>query len=322
MTNFVPTWGVYLISFQDILSLMLSPVCPLCKSANTSSSFKGRGDSIEVLNSEMKASGSASGGRDIYACATCGVYFCHPLPDPEELLAAYDGASDDNFVSQNEFRYKTFKKSFLKFSKAAGLGPNEVSVTDIGAAGGVFLHVMKDLGYPARGLEANSWLAEYGRENYGVNLIQGDIRDFVPSADRLDIVTYWDVLEHIANPQSDLGMLAPKLKLKSVVLLSLPSTDSLSFKALRWRWPMHLDVHLFYFNKKSLESLFESFGFTLIYTSKYPQQLSLGYLLLRVMLVFFPSLPASRLAFLLKGPLNLIPIKYSIGQRVLAFQKK
>jgi DNA polymerase-3 subunit alpha len=75
-------------------------------------------------------------------------------------------------------------------------------------------------------------------------------------------------------------------------------------------------------NKKSLESLFESFGFTLIYTSKYPQQLSLGYLELRVILVFFPSLPVGRLAFLVKGPFNSIPIKYSIGQRVLAFQKK
>jgi hypothetical protein len=301
---------------------MPSPVCPLCKSDITSRSFKGRGDSNEVLNSRMKASGSASGGRDIFLCATCGVFFCFPLPDAEELLAAYDGAPDDNFVSQNEFRYKTFKNSFLKFSKSVKLSPSEVSVTDIGAAGGVFLHVMKDLGYPARGLEASSWLAEYGRENYGVNLIQGDIRDFVPSADRLDIVTYWDVLEHIANPNGDLGILALKLKTKSIVLVSLPSTDSLSFKTLRWRWPMHLDVHLFYFNKKSLESLFESFGFTLIYTSKYPQQLSLGYLLLRAILVFFPSWPVSRLAFLVKGPFNSIPIKYSIGQRVLAFQKK
>lgn len=302
--------------------LMSSPVCPICESINTSHSFRGRGDSNEVLNSRMKASGSASGGRDIYLCATCSVYFCFPLPDAEELLAAYDGSPDDNFVSQNEFRYKTFKNSFSKFSKSVGFSPSEVSITDIGAAGGVFLRVMKDLGYPACGLEASSWLAEYGSKNYEVNLIQGDIRDFKPSTDRLDIVTYWDVLEHIANPKSDLTILTSKLKSKSIILVSLPSTDSLSFKTLKWRWPMHLDVHLFYFNKKSLERLFESFGFSLIYTSKYPQQLSLGYLLLRGILVFFPSFPASRLAFLVKRPINSIPIKYSIGQRVLAFQKK
>jgi hypothetical protein len=270
----------------------------------------------------MKASGSTSGGRDIFLCAGCGVYFSHPLPDSDELLAAYDGAPDDNFVSQNEFRYKTFKKSFLKFSKAAGLSPDKVSVTDIGAAGGVFLKVMKDLGYPARGLEASSWLAKFGRETYEVDLMQGDIRDFVPSRDKLDIITYWDVLEHLANPQSDLRILTPKLKSKSVVLVSLPSTDSLSFKILGWRWPMHLDVHLFYFNKKSLTRLFESLGFKLIYASRYPQQLSLGYLMLRVTLIFFPFIPASRLAFLVKGPLNFFSIKYSIGQRVLAFQKK
>ena len=301
---------------------MLSTVCPLCKSAITTSAFKGRGESNEVLYSRMKASGSATGGRDIYVCATCSVYFCHPLPDPDELLAAYDGPPDEQFVSQNEFRYKTFKKIFLSFSKTLGVHPHEVSVTDIGAAGGVFLRVMKDFGFVARGLEASSWLAEFGRENYGVNLIQGDSRGFVPSVDRMDIVTYWDVLEHIANPKNELEILTPKLKSGSIVLVSLPSTDSLSFKALRWRWPMHLDVHLFYFNRKSLERLFESCGFTLIYTSRYPQQLSLGYVLLRVILMIFPTLPTNRLTFLIKGPLNLIPIKYSIGQRVLAFQKK
>jgi SAM-dependent methyltransferase len=270
----------------------------------------------------MKASGSASGGRDIYLCADCGVYFCYPLPNPEELLTAYDGASDEQFVSQNKFRYKTFKNSFLNFSNSLELSPKKVLVTDIGAAGGVFLHVMKDLGYSARGIEPSSWLAEYGRKNYGVDLIQGDIRDFVPSKERLDIITYWDVLEHLADPPTDLAELERVLKPKSIILISLPSTDTLSFKILGWRWPMHLDVHLFYFNKKSLEALFDSHGFSLIYSSKYPQQLSFGYLLFRASLVLFPFLPPRRLAFLTNGPFNSIPIKYSIGQRVFAFQKR
>ena len=301
---------------------MFSPSCPLCKSVTTSRSFEGRGESNEVINSRMKASGSYSGGRDIYLCMECGLYFCHPLPNPHDLLAAYDGVSDEYFVSQNEFRYKTFQKSFLKFSRAVKFSSKEVSVTDIGAAGGVFLSVLKNLGYEARGIEASSWLAEFGRENYGVNLIQGDIRDFVPSMESMDIITYWDVLEHVADPQSELGILASRLKPGSIVLVSLPSTDSFSFKTLKWRWPMHLDVHLFYFNKKSLESLFESFGFNLIYASNYPQRLSLGYLLLRVILILFPSFPASKLALLTKGPLNFVPIRYSIGQRVFAFRKK
>lgn len=301
---------------------MPTPVCPLCESTNTLVSFEGRSESAGVLNSRMKASGSDSRGRDIYQCGGCEVYFCNPLPRPQELLDAYDGSPDINFVSQNEFRYKTFRKSFMEFSNAAQLSPESVSVTDIGAAGGVFLHVLKDLGYTGRGIEASSWLAEYGRQNYGVNLVHGDVRNFVPSENDKDVITYWDVLEHLADPHADLGILSSRLKPQSLILVSLPSTDSLSFKVLRWRWPMHLDVHLFYFNKKSLESLFNRYGFSLIYSAKYPQTLSLGYVLLRTILVIFPYLPASRFAFLRKGPLNSIPVKYSIGQRVFAFQKK
>ena len=84
---------------------------------------------------------------------------------------------------------------------------------------------------------------------------------------------------------------------------------------------MHLDVHLFYFNKKSLNSLFQSCGFKLMYESKYPQKLSLGYLLFRVLKIVFPEVDESRINYLTRGFLNLIPIKYSVGQRVFAFEK-
>ena len=295
--------------------------CPICFSPTTTRAYSVSRHDSDNWKATMKASGSDSRGRDIYSCKDCSVYFCHPIPDESDLLEAYNSGADENFVSQNIFRYKTFKSSFEKFLNRTHLLLSDVHVTDIGAASGVFLKVIEDSGGLANGFEANSWLVNYGKTNYKVNLHKGSVRNFTTSSSSREIITLWDVLEHLAKPREDLLYLASNLKPKSIILVSLPSTDSKTFKLLRWRWPMHLDVHIFYYNKKSLNYLFNSCGFKLVYESTYPQILSLGYLMFRGLKIFFPKLSDSRGNLLTKSFLNLIPLKYSVGQRIYAFEK-
>ena len=295
--------------------------CPICFAPTTARAYSGNRQKSDNWKATMKASGSDSRGRDIYSCKNCGVYFCHPMPDESDLLESYNSGEDENFVSQNIFRYKTFKSNFGKFLKNTHLPLSDVHVTDIGAASGIFLKMIEDSGGLATGFEANSWLVNYGKTNYKVNLHEGSVRNFTASSTLLEIVTLWDVLEHLAKPREDLLYLASHLKPKSIILVSLPSTDSKTFKLLRWRWPMHLDVHIFYYNKKSLNTLFNTCGFKLIYESKYPQLLSLGYLMFRGLKIFFPKLSDSRGNLLTRSFLNSIPLKYSIGQRIYAFEK-
>jgi hypothetical protein len=134
----------------------------------------------------------------------------------------------------------------------------------------------------------------------------------------LDVVSLWDVLEHLSDPYAELKSLSSRLKSKSLVIISLPSTDSKSFKLLKWQWPMHLNVHLYYFNKKSLDRLFSSCGFKMIYNAKYGQRLSLGYLIHRAVILLFPNMSFN---FYKSNILNRIPISYSVGQRIYLFEK-
>jgi hypothetical protein len=272
-------------------------------------------------NIALKASGSATKGRNIHLCMACQVFFCHPLPSQADLLLEYDASEDENFVSQNQFRYKTFYFHFNKIIRALSLDLQNISVTDIGAASGVFIKVANDLGVESKGYEANNWLVNYGRKKYKVDLHQGSIRNFMPSENKLDIVTFWDVIEHLSEPYDELKFLSSRLKSKSVVIISLPSTDSNSFKLLKWHWPMHLNVHLFYFNKNSLNLLLSSCGFKMIHSAKYGQRLSLGYLVYRFIKILRPSMEDTSLKFLTNGCLNRVSIKYSVGQRIYVFEK-
>ena len=296
-------------------------LCPICNSFSNNLAFSPNYITSKMKKTLIKASGSDSRGRYIYRCVSCTVYFCHPIPDQTALFEAYASGSDENFVSQNIFRYKTFKSSFEKFIRSSDFILPNVKITDIGAASGVFLKVIKDLGGDAHGIEANSWLVNYGKSLYKVNLTCGSILNFTGSQESVEIVTLWDVFEHLTSPNETLIHLSSQLKIGSMVFVSLPSTDSKTFKILKWRWPMHLDVHLYYFNKKSLEKLFSSFDFHLIYESKYPQTLSLGYVIFRALKIMNPKLKEKYGEFLISNFLNLIPVKYSVGQRIYVFKK-
>ena len=295
--------------------------CPVCRSYSIKMSYSAQDKKIVNANKKLKASGSATKGRNIYLCMECKVFFCHPLPSQRDLILEYDSSDDENFVSQNQYRYKTFNYHFNKMIRELSLDIKSIYVTDIGAASGVFIKVVSDLGVEGRGYEANKWLVNYGRKKYKVDLHQGSIRDFKPSKNKIDLVSFWDVIEHLSEPYDELKFLSSKLKSKSIIMISLPSTDSKSFKLLRWHWPMHLNVQLFYFNKSSLNYLLSSCGFKMIHTAKYGQKLSLGYLIYRFIKIFLPNVNDSSLKFLTNSFLNRISIKYSIGQRIYVFEK-
>ena len=244
------------------------------------------------------------------------------MPSPLDLFEAYNETSDEDFVSQNDYRFSTFKKYFLDFLDNCNIDKSVIHVTDIGAASGVFLSVLKSHEISGSGLEANDWLVKYGISNYGVDLKRGGDGDFVPKRNLKNIITYWDVLEHLPDPINSISKVANILEKNSLIYLSLPSTDSKSFKFFRWRWPMHLDVHLYYYNQKSLDLLFSKFGFQRIYTSKYWQRISVGYLILRMLRIFnynrFADIDSTKFT---RGFLNRIPITYSVGQRIYVYKK-
>ena len=76
--------------------------CPICKSYSTKISYLARDKKMVDANKKLKASGSATKGRDIYLCMECQVFFCHHLPSQTKLLLEYDASDNENFVSKNQ----------------------------------------------------------------------------------------------------------------------------------------------------------------------------------------------------------------------------
>jgi hypothetical protein len=132
----------------------------------------------------------------------------------------------------------------------------------------------------------------------------------------------WDVLEHLPNPREVTDLLQRKIAPGGYLLLTLPDTGSMSFKLLKFSWPMHLDVHLLYYNKSSLDALLSPRGFRLVESRKYVQKLSLGYVLLRAFRMI-SEIPSEKVRYrvLMSRLMQKVTIRYSIGQKFYLYKK-
>jgi len=200
-----------------------------------------------------------------YKCKKCGHIFIDFLSCDVSSLYSRDyflgsekgfGYVDydiDKEPMRSVFRY--YIKKIEKFSVKKG------NLLDVGAATGFFIDIAGKLGWKAEGLEVSSYAAGIAREK-GLNISQGELKDCDFKNKSFDVITLWDVLEHLPEPDSDMRIISKILKPNGILAINTPDAGSFYACILGQRW--HLFVppeHINYFTKKSIILFLEKNGF-------------------------------------------------------------
>jgi len=297
-------------------------VCPSCKSKNFSILRKANYHNIKNLKGLLQIYKSAADELmldQLVRCKSCNLTYLNPRIKSEIVLQSYTENTDEKHTSQDIMRYKTFKKSVKKIlTKIGNPEINSKTFLDIGSASGVFLKVIKDMGFTETGFEPSSWMVTFGKKNYNVNINQGLISNVKNS--KYDYISFWDVLEHVTDFRGTLKKIDEVSKKNSYLIINVPDINSLASKITKYKWPFYLNVHLYYFEKETLKNAFGKFNFELIESFPHWQYLDLGYLLDRASKYFnFFSLVKTIVVFF---KLSKIPIPYNMGQTTFIFKKK
>lgn len=298
--------------------------CPLCgkRSYNV---LRAAQYPTNLSRKELLAIYSASSDHvlldALVRCSHCGLVYLNPRIRQDVILESYASAVDPQFIKQNEPRIRTFRRSLDYLTRRHGLkASRDTRVLDVGCAGGAFPKAAADAGFSVIGVEPSKWLSEQGRLNYGLDIRTGVLGEQSLPSSSFDLITLWDVIEHLTGPSDVVTDIHRLLKPDGLFLVNYPDHASWARRILGYRWPFFLSVHLIYFTPKTITRFLHEHGFEVQEIRPFWQTLQLGYVLKRASGYF-------RIFGLLEKcarglGIYTVPLRYNIGQSFLVAKKR
>lgn len=226
--------------------------CPICTSENYKIIYS-RGDRL-----------------DIVSCQSCSFRFVQPQPSQRELNRFYQegyfsGGHDfhqgeDYFnsrkraIAREEVTGWRFLKSHVNFSQKRLL--------DLGCADGALLVLARQYGASkVVGVELSSDAAAYGRNQYGLEILE-ESADSLPFDEQVfDVVTAFDLIEHVRQPAQLFREVNRVLSVGGVFVGGCPDMGCFDDWGGEWIGVRRNMEHLSYFDDRTLAKIAEQFGF-------------------------------------------------------------
>ena len=215
--------------------------------------------------------------KEIIKCADCGLIYARPFLSPEKLNSFYIKMSDEEYKNEEYGRRISAKKILNKLKKNSERG----RILDIGCATGFLLDEARREGWEAYGVELSKWCVDHAKNNLGLNVFCGLLKDACFEDDFFDAAVLNDVIEHLPDPKDTLTEIRRILKKGGIICINTPDIDSLLSKLLKARWWGINQAHLFYFTKKTLSKMLKSIGFSQLKFTGHPRTFSLKYWVFR-----------------------------------------
>lgn len=227
-------------------------------------------DNFKVLFETKDYNYNYPGDFKIVKCNNCGLVFLNPRPiDISQFYPDDYLESTENWKEKEKYQLKEQQiRKIEKMKKICKLKNGKNKILDIGCGRGEFLYYLKEKGWECYGVEKQKSGVLYGRENFKLNIFEGDLLNINFSAQNFDIITLWHVIEHLYYPNETLKEINRILKPKGILIMSLPNIDSFQTKISKDK-SYHLDVprHLFFFSPQTIKMMLEKTGFKIFYIS-------------------------------------------------------
>ncbi len=267
---FVIPFAVY----QPNADIEKDPPCENCNSLFHMEMFPARFAANEDPSIyQCTSAGHRTHGR-ILKCLHCGLVFNETRHDAEKLLDFYSDVEDPTYLKNIDSRFKTFRYNFEKIKPRL---PASGKLLDIGSYCGVSLKVAHENGFETLGVEPSKWAARYSEEVMQERVFQGTLRDLPAEEGPFDVITMWDVMEHLPHPVEEMKRIHSRLKPGGVFVFSTLFIDNWYPKIMKERWPWYMDMHLFYFTLDALSQLLTKAGLELVHHQKYTHIITLEY---------------------------------------------
>jgi len=197
---------------------------------------------------------------NIVRCKKCGLFYRNPrLSDRDEIDKYKHQIYDESYsLVEDKSKKEIFVSILNKLEHRKG------KILDIGCADGYFLALARERGWESYGIEISDFLLRKARENLGGKQIFGvplKMANFPPNS--FDVITMWDVLDHLIDPLGELTEIGRILKNKGLLIIRVRNMafhilmNKLFKKNLLGIIKKPTIFHLYGFNNKNIKVLLE-----------------------------------------------------------------
>jgi len=195
----------------------------------------------------------------------------------------YDSVQSQAFKNrldeyQNDPSVKVYDRYLQIVENRLGVKPG--NVLDVGSAFGTFLKVASNRGWKPHGVEYSQFSSSAAREHWGFEIFNGDITTSSYQNGQFDLITYWDVIEHVIDPRANLEKANALLKKGGKLLITTDNYQGmlsmiadvvyrLTFGKVKYPIEkFYIPYNTYYFTPKNFKMLLRATGFKPVFFEK------------------------------------------------------
>jgi 2-polyprenyl-3-methyl-5-hydroxy-6-metoxy-1,4-benzoquinol methylase len=195
----------------------------------------------------------------IMICASCGMKFVNPRPDPNEIRKYYESSDYVSHGGQKNalnYIYKNVRKySIKKKYKLVKEHAKSKKLLDIGCGTGEFIFFCKQMGFDVQGIEPGEKPRSFAKAKYHVDVEDETYLDKIVIAE-FDIITMWHVLEHVHKLHERMNKMREILKPGGTLIIAIPNNNSWDACYYGKFWAAYdLPRHLYHFSVETMKIL-------------------------------------------------------------------
>jgi 2-polyprenyl-3-methyl-5-hydroxy-6-metoxy-1,4-benzoquinol methylase len=223
--------------------------CPLCGASRRQSEFFKHG--IELVR-----------------CLQCEVRYGAHVPanlDDVYKNAAYAAYSKEDSDEHYDYRRQRFGRERVELLQAHCGELSDKRLIDVGCGNGYFISVAKDHCGQTFGTEYSERLRRFATAKTGLRVFGESLQDLPETG--FDIVTLFDVIEHIPDPHPFMRAVDNLLNPGGHILIYTPNFDSFGIKAMgAYSSIVDPTEHVVLYTLPSLRVLAAQLGYDVVFT--------------------------------------------------------
>jgi 2-polyprenyl-3-methyl-5-hydroxy-6-metoxy-1,4-benzoquinol methylase len=207
------------------------------------------------------------GRHRLVTCSNCGLVYQNPRP-VESCFELIYPSTYDQFIKPPKRPIQQYVQSYGLFKRLKEIEKlkSKGYLLDVGCATGDFLEYTSKKGWNVTGIEPSKYACQIVEER-GLNVHQGTLEDYSNADESFDVITMWNVIEHLADPRGALQSAYKLLRPKGLLVITTPNIDSWDARIFGNYWiGYELPRHYFVFSLKTLSEMISHENFTIVQT--------------------------------------------------------